>query len=114
MNVLISALFVCLAGAAMAQEGDTSPRQKAAPQEEAMWSCTTQVEEMNLQDNEQKKQWMMACLTGIAGTPPGPGKVPEEQQAKICTQQADYLKLSGGERDNWLKACSERNSKQPG
>ncbi len=108
------ALLLCLSIAAEAQEGDTSPRQKATPQEEAMWSCTTQVEEMNLQDAEQEKQWMMACLTGIAGAGIRPGKIPAEQQVTICNQQADYLKLSAGERDNWLKACNERNAKQQG
>lgn len=74
-----------------------------------MNSCTTQVEAQNLPSDEQKKQWMMSCLTGITENGPTPRAAPAEQHNKVCEQQRDYLKLSGGEGDNFLKACVERN-----
>jgi hypothetical protein len=102
--------FLACASPALAQEGDTTAAGKAIPQEEAMNSCTTQVESQNLPSDEQKKQWMMACLTGTTGTGPTPRAAPAEQHQKVCEQQRDYLKLSGGEGANFITACVERNT----
>jgi hypothetical protein len=103
---VLSALL--LAAPALAQEGDNA-RGKATPQEEAMWSCTTQVENQKLPSDEQKKQWMMACLTGATGTGPTPRAVDAQTQEKICKEQHDELELTGGEGENFLTACRARN-----
>lgn len=97
-----------LAAPAFAQEGDNA-QGKATPQEEAMSSCTTQVESQNLPSDEQKKQWMMACLTGKTGTGPVPRAVDAQTQEKVCKEQHDHLELTGGEGENFSAACRERN-----
>lgn len=102
-------LFALGVTAVYAQEGDTSQGKRAIPQEEALWSCTSQVERQSLNTERQKNQWLMHCLTGKAGSGPANRSVPAAQQAEVCRQQAAYLKLSGGEGENFVTACIKRN-----
>jgi hypothetical protein len=106
--VLVLSLLIC-ASPALAQSGDRSAR--GIPQEQALQSCTSQVEQQNLQTDEQKKQWMMSCLTDVTGTGPTARAAPAEEHAKVCQEQSEYLKLQGGEAENFVKACNARNER---
>ncbi|MGQ4273364.1 hypothetical protein [Terrihabitans sp. B22-R8] len=109
MKIVIAIAALFASAPAFAQGAHSTTHGKGIPQEEAMVSCTSQAEAQSLPSDEQKKQFVMACLTGAAGKGPAAKAAPAEQQRQVCEQQRDHLELAGGEGENFVQACVKRN-----